>query len=146
MQQRLPGGFLVRQSGRKGFRTSAVFIIATAAVLASPVFAAGGPGACAASPKLVDACFTVHGRLSLWNGAPAFRIWPIGTKRMLGVNGADNDPDAASPIPDAVARLRATDMTQVYGDYRVCPFSVSKPGHMQFVCIDRASNLSAREP
>ena len=88
----------------------------------------------------------MHGRLALWNGAPAFRIWPIGTKRVLGVNGPDNDPDAASPIPDAVARLRTTDMTQVYGDYRVCPFSLGKPGHMQFVCIDGASNLTAREP
>jgi hypothetical protein len=146
MQQLLPGGFLVPQSGRKGFCASAVFILATAALLAHSAFAADGPSACASSPKLVGACFTVHGRLSLWNGSPAFRIWPIGTKRMLGVNGADDDPDAASPIPDAVARLRATDFTQVYGDYRVCPFSRSKSGHMQFVCIDSASNLSAREP
>ena len=117
-----------------------------AAILASPVFAADCAPSCAASPKLVGACFTVHGRLALWNGAPAFRIWPIGTKRMLGVNGADDNPEAASPIPDVVARLRKTDMTQVDGDYRVCPFSVSKPGHMQFVCIDGATTLSARDP
>jgi hypothetical protein len=128
------------------FRSAPAAIAAMTVAIAAPAFAAGGPGACAASPKLVGVCFTVHGRLALWNGAPAFRIWPIGTKRMLGVNGADNDPDAASPIPDAVARLRATDFTQVYGDYRVCPFSVSKPGRMQFVCIDSATNLSAREP
>ena len=125
---------------------SSVFALAMAAILASPVFAADGAPSCAASPKLVGACFTVHGRLALWNGAPAFRIWPVGTKRMLGVNGADNDPEAASPIPDAVARLRKTDFTQVYGDYRVCPFSLGKPGRMQFVCIDSAANLSAREP
>ena len=144
MQQVPPGVFLAPRNGRKGFGGSVVFIIATAIVLASPAFAAAG--ACAASPKRVGACFTVRGRLALWNGAPAFRIWPVGTKRMLGVNGADDDPDAASPIPDAVAKLRATDMTQVYGDYRVCPFSRGRPGHMQFVCIDSAANLSAREP
>jgi hypothetical protein len=124
---------------------TSVLAVAIVALLVAPALAVE-PSACAASPKLVGACFTVHGRLSLWNGAPAFRIWSIGTKRMLGVNGADNDPDAASPIPDAVARLRATDFTQVYGDYRVCPFSLSKPGRMQFVCIDGAANLSAREP
>jgi hypothetical protein len=144
MQEVLPAVFLVPQNGRKGFGGSVVFIIATAIVLASPAFAAAG--ACATSPKRVGACFTVHGRLALWNGAPAFRIWPVGTKRMLGVNGADDDPDAAIPIPDAVAKLRATDMTQVYGDYRVCPFSRGRPGHMQFVCIDGATNLTAREP
>jgi hypothetical protein len=117
-----------------------------AALFSAPALAAGEPGVCAASPKLVGACFTIHGRLALWNGAPAFRIWPTGTKRMLGVNGADGDPDAANPIPDAVAKLRKTDFTQVYGDYRVCPFSRSQPRHMQFVCIDAASNLTAREP
>jgi hypothetical protein len=120
--------------------------VAMAALFAAPAFAAGGPSACEVSPKLVGACFTVHGRLALWNGAPAFRIWPIGTKRMLGVNGADDDPDAASPVPDVVAKLRKTDMTQVYGHYRVCPFSRIQPGHMQFVCIDSATNLRAREP
>ena len=128
------------------FRSAPAAIAAMTVAIAAPAFAVDSARSCAASPKLVGACFTVHGRLSLWNGAPAFRIWPIGTKRMLGVNGADNDPEAASPIPNAVARLRTTDFTQVYGDYRVCPFSVSKPGHMRFVCIDSAANLTAHEP
>jgi hypothetical protein len=127
-------------------RAAPAIIVAMAIAVASSTMAADTAPSCAASPKLVGSCFTVHGHLSLWNGAPAFRIWPIGTRRMLGVNGADDDPDAVSPIPDAVARLRTSDMTQVYGDYRVCPFSISKPGHMQFVCIDGATNLSAREP
>jgi hypothetical protein len=32
-------------------------------------------------------CFWVRGRLSAANGNPTFRIWPIGTHRMLGVLG-----------------------------------------------------------
>jgi hypothetical protein len=42
---------------------------------------------CQSDPDLVGACFTVHGRLSAFNGNPTFRIWRIGTKRYLGVSG-----------------------------------------------------------
>lgn len=40
---------------------------------------------CKGNPAVIGACFKVHGRLSSWNGNPTFRIWPTGTKRMLGV-------------------------------------------------------------
>jgi hypothetical protein len=114
--------------------------------VAAPCLAADGSSACAASPKRVGACFSVRGRLAVWNGAPAFRISLIGTKRILGINDADGDPASATAIPEAVIRARTTNFTQVYGDYRVCPLSAARPGRMQFVCIDRASNLSPREP
>ncbi len=42
--------------------------------------------ACKSDPDIVGVCFTVHGRLSAWNGAPTMRIWRIGTKRILGVH------------------------------------------------------------
>jgi hypothetical protein len=41
---------------------------------------------CSKHPQLVGTCFTVRGRLSVYNGAPALRIWRIGTKRILGVS------------------------------------------------------------
>jgi len=40
---------------------------------------------CKNNPQIGGACFSVHGRLSAYNGAPSLRIWPIGTHRLLGV-------------------------------------------------------------
>ena len=121
-------------------------VAAAMTIVAAPCLAADSSSACATSPKLVGVCFTVHGRLAVWNGAPAFRISLIGTKRILGVNGADGEPASATAIPEAVRRARTTNFTEVYGDYRVCPLSPDRPGRMQFVCIDSAANLVAREP
>ena len=41
---------------------------------------------CREHPQLVSSCFKVRGRLAVYNGAPALRIWKIGTTRMLGVS------------------------------------------------------------
>lgn len=41
--------------------------------------------ACRTDKRVMAACFSVHGRLSNWNGNPTQRIWIIGTKRVLGV-------------------------------------------------------------
>ncbi|HEX4198379.1 MAG TPA: hypothetical protein VHZ26_13160 [Caulobacteraceae bacterium] len=126
--------------------TALIASMAAASAIAAPASAPAGPSACAASPRRVGACFVVHGRLAVWNGAPAVRIWRIGTKRMLGVVGADGDPASAHLTPPSVDRARTTDFTAVDGDYRVCPLSIARPGHMQIVCMDGAANLVAREP
>lgn len=88
--------------------------------------------ACAADPDLVGACFTVHGRLSYWNGNPSLRIGWIGTKRILGV------PNEV--VPDSVAPHLNFDVG-AYGDYRVCPLTLRKPDAMQMVCIEAADNV-----
>ena len=88
---------------------------------------------CATDPDLTGACFTVHGRLSYWNGTPATRISIIGTKRILGV------PDEI--VPESMAS-QAGDSVEAFGDYRVCPMTKEKPGHMQMVCIDSAANVT----
>ena len=33
----------------------------------------------------------------------------------------------------------------IYGDFEVCPLSREKPGEMQFVCIESASNLVVKK-
>ena len=125
----------------------ALSLTMTAALAVSaPLLATDGPSACAASAKRGGACFVVHGRLAVWNGDPAMRIWRIGTKRMLGVVGADGDAASANLTPSSVDRVRTTNFTEVDGDYRVCPLTASKPGRMQIVCIDSAAKLVAREP
>lgn len=89
---------------------------------------------CAADPDLVGPCFKVHGRLAYWNGAPTTRITWLGTKRILGV------PDEV--VPEDVAPHLVMDQVDAYGDFRVCPLTVQKPGHMQMVCIDSAENVT----
>ena len=41
---------------------------------------------CREHPQLIGKCFSVHGRLSTYNGNPAVRLWRIGTRRVLGVS------------------------------------------------------------
>jgi hypothetical protein len=93
--------------------------------------------ACKAKPDIVAACFTVHGRLSFWNGAPSARIWPVGTHRLLGIH---NDE-----LPQALRDRIAFPDTEMWGDFQVCPFTRERPGHMQFVCVESWQNLEVRE-
>ena len=87
---------------------------------------------CKGDPDLTGACFTVHGRLSAWNGTPTYRIWRIGTKRILGVS---NDI-----LPESVAAKMGWDV-EAYGDFLVCPFSRERAGSMQRVCVESARNV-----
>lgn len=91
---------------------------------------------CKSNPQLIAACFTVHGRLSAYNGTPSLRIWPIGTRRLLGIL-ADEDLLA---IPENI-RNEVGFGKDIYGDFSVCPFTESKPGQMQFVCVEAMSNV-----
>ena len=90
---------------------------------------------CKCNPKLVSDCFTIHGRLSLYNGTPSLRIWIIDTKRILGVIPSEDEI-----IPQALVKHLGFG-NNIYGDYTVCPFAEYKPGHMQMVCIEEAKNL-----
>ena len=67
-------------------RTKAeIMCMAFVALLLAASFA--GPPRCKGNPALVGQCFTIHGRLRAYNGNPTFRIWPIGTRRIVGVTG-----------------------------------------------------------
>lgn len=95
---------------------------------------------CKNNPQLVAACFTVHGRLSAYNGTPSLRIWPIGTHRLLGIL-KDEDPLA---LPESI-RNEVSFEKDIYGDFLVCPFSQSKLGQMQFVCVEAVSNVRVQK-
>jgi hypothetical protein len=93
-----------------------------------------------------DGCFWVHGRLSAYNGTPTFRIWPIGTRRMLGVVDADGGSQSANVLP---ADIRARVMpdafaVSLFGDFRVCPLAADRPGHMRAVQLRQARGLVVR--
>lgn len=93
---------------------------------------------CKNNPDLVDKCFTVHGRLSVYNGTPGIRIWIIGTKRVLGVV-----PSEEEIMPKYLSE-NLTPGIEIYGDYLVCPFTKEKAGVMQEVCIESASKTRVK--
>lgn len=90
---------------------------------------------CENNPAVVGECFSVHGRIRVYNGTPGIRIWIIGTKRLLGVIPSENEI-----MPQEVLKHLASG-TDIFGDFVVCPFTKQKEGHMQMVCIESASNL-----
>jgi hypothetical protein len=89
---------------------------------------------CAENPTVIGECFVVHGRLSVWNGNPTFRIWPVGTKRMLGVREEFELPPELDPYLG-----RFDDV--VYANFNVCPLTKNKPGVMQIVCVESATHI-----
>jgi len=90
---------------------------------------------CRRNPDIVDKCRTIHARLFISNGTPGMRMWPVGTKRILGVVPSENEI-----VPEIIKQHVNFD-TRLYGDFEVCPFSREKPGEMQIVCIESAANL-----
>ena len=99
---------------------------------------------CREHPKLVGNCFTVHGRLSVYNGAPALRIWKVGTKRILGVSEQRFAIEGYRNVPEEV-RSKIDQDKALLGDYFVCPFTRSRKNEMQLVCIEKVSNLVIEE-
>ncbi len=98
---------------------------------------------CKGAAAVVDACFSVHGRLGVYNGIP-IRIWIVGTHRMLGVRDAMGGGVTVRPEIQTLLSRGEPGETVVYGDYEVCPLSKPHPGWMQFACIESAAHLEAR--
>jgi len=94
---------------------------------------------CKSNPQLAGKCFVVGGRLSAYNGNPTFRIFRAGTSRILGVIPSE-DPRS---LP-AELRGIASFEHDVFGTFTVCPFTPSKAGVMQFVCIESVRDARVR--
>jgi hypothetical protein len=93
----------------------------------------GGPcQTCKTDPDIVGACFTVHGRLAMSNGTPTYRLWRIGTDRMLGVHDFI--------VPASIA-TNLTWENAAFGHFYVCPFTRQKSEEMQIVCVESASEV-----
>src|SRR5580704_800377 len=98
---------------------------------------------CRGNSKIVAACYSVHGRLSLGADTVRVRLWSVGTRRMLGVTGGPSLDDADDPIwPESLKFNSGGD--DIYGDFEVCPFTPERKGEMQMVCIESASHLVVR--
>ena len=113
-----------------------MWIALVALFLAAPP---GNPPPCKANPALVGKCFSIYGRLRAYNGNPTFRIWPVGTTRLIGVTGAK--PGDPPLMPENLACGFSCD---VFADFELCPFSKSQPGVMQRACNEAASKKTIR--
>lgn len=128
----------LKEAGLRPARVCGTFFACLAFVLAATQPAGSdGRRPCRSNPEVVGKCFTVHGRLSLYNGTPSPRIWRIGTKRVLGVDETAHEEMA---MPDDLARKLNFEL-DIYGDFEVCPLTKEKPGVMQIVCIESASHV-----
>jgi hypothetical protein len=99
---------------------------------------------CRSHPQLVGRCFRLYGRLSVYNGAPALRIWKVGSRRMLGVSEQRFAIAGYRNIPETIASQVNQDVA-VFGDFLVCPFTRPRAGEMQLVCIEEGTNLVVRK-
>src|SRR6266581_6380137 len=90
---------------------------------------------CSARSDLVGKCFMVHGRLSVYNGTPSIRLWPIGSRRLLGVLDPMDTSNAPGPsiLPTSIKGQLDWDKN-VFGDFLVCPLTRAVPGRMQTIC------------
>ena len=123
--------------------TSLLLIITASVSARSPVQEVAGKS-CREHPQLIGKCFVVHGRLSVYNGAPAVRLRRIGTRRVLGVSEQRfNLPEYRNLPEDLTEQLNGDN--EIIGDFLVCPFTKSKPREMQLVCIESANNTSVQK-
>jgi hypothetical protein len=94
---------------------------------------------CAYTTKFVGPCYTVHGRLSGSNGAFAYKIWIVGTHRLLGV-----DLSAGCVLPKALDDAVGAQEREVFADFVVRPLTPDRPGEMRRVCVASAARLVVR--
>ena len=99
---------------------------------------------CREHPQLIGNCFTVRGRLAIYNGAPALRLWRVGTRRVLGISEQRFSVAGYRNVPEYIeSQINQNDA--IFGDFLVCPFTRSQPGEMQLVCIEAGKNLVVRK-
>jgi hypothetical protein len=89
----------------------------------------------------------------LYNGTPSYRLWKIGTKRLLGIYsgpGSERRDPLDNEHPELPANLAARyDMepgTWAYADFEVCPLEPERTGFMQAACIESAKNIHIEKP
>jgi hypothetical protein len=95
----------------------------------------------------VGPCFTVHGRLSEYNGSCVERIWVVGTKRLLAIVNPEGQCVESDGLPKPITRLLnlgPPTTVAIFGDYEVCPTTPERPTEMREVCLAKASHLTAK--
>jgi hypothetical protein len=99
---------------------------------------------CRAHPQIVGKCFNIYGRLSVYNGAPSLRLWPVGSHRLLGVSEQRFAVEGFRNVPQYILKY-VDGQTELFGDFVVCPFTKPRSGEMRLVCIESGKNLTVRK-
>ena len=99
---------------------------------------------CREHPQLIGKCFNVRGRLSTYNGAPAVRLWRIGTRRVLGISEQRFSLPEYRNLPEDLTK-QLNGENEIFGDFLACPFTRAKPREMQLVCIESAKNVVVKK-
>jgi len=94
-------------------------------------------------PTNAASCYWARGRLSYYNGTPAFRLWKVGTHRLLGIYsgpsvdryGEDNES------PELPQNVKVGFGEESFGLFEVCPLEPERDGAMQAACIETAKNI-----
>jgi hypothetical protein len=105
------------------------------------------------TPENASMCYWTRGRVRLGNGTPAYRLWKVGTNRLLGIysgpsidrgKSLDNeDPE----FPQNVERVWKDRIGRtLWADFEVCPLEPERPGSMQAACIESAKNIFIQKP
>lgn len=101
------------------------------------------------TPANEASCYWTHGRLSFYNGTPSYRLWKIGTRRILAVHSGPSVKrgtqwDNENPeLPANVERAFKGPFNLIFADFEVCPLEPEKAGVMQRMCIESAKNIFA---
>ena len=104
------------------------------------------------TPQIAPNCYWAHGRLSVYNGGyPNFRLWRIGTNRMMGIWNSPWDyahrdqmvlEDEDDNFPANIETLKINFLqVNLFGDFEVCPLEPLKPAARQAACIAAAKHL-----
>ena len=101
------------------------------------------------TPDNAASCYWTRGRLGVYNGNPSFRVWRIGTTRIVGIHSGPDaqrrDPeDGEHPqLPPNIVKLvdQLVDGHRIFADFEICPFAPQRRGEMQFGCIESAKNV-----
>jgi hypothetical protein len=101
------------------------------------------------TPAIANSCYWAHGRLSFYNGTPAFRLWPTATHHLFGIYSGpsvgihhnDNEDNEHPEFPSNVSRKFNPLKNRIFADFEVCPLEPERPGAMQAACIESAKNI-----
>ena len=85
-----------------------------------------------------DSTFTFRGRMTAWNGNPVYRIWRVGTQRMLGIRGV-----CLSALN--LGKLTPSFGSELWADFTVSAVTPQRSGVMQFICIRKVQNAFFRK-
>lgn len=104
------------------------------------------------TPENGSMCKWTRGRVRLGAGTPAYRLWKVGTNRLLGIySGPSVDRHSHdNEDPEFPANVQHMWQTRIghtlWADFEVCPLEPERPGFMQAACIESAKNVFVQKP